>query len=125
MYTEVGGKIKGMAQFVCVVGILSCIIVGFMTSRTVNYSLNYSYGAVDLTNGATVSWGRFLLIAGLGSIGSWLGSLLIYGFGQLVEDTALIRSTVYEEKQYKTETEEKRLNEVSNDTGIYPGEKNL
>ena len=48
MYTEVGGKIKDMAQFVCVVGILSCIIVGFMTSRTVNYSLKLPIAKMGL-----------------------------------------------------------------------------
>ena len=77
MFTNVGGKIKGLAKFICYLGIIASVISG----------------AVLIYRSTQIYYGREqLLISGivtiaLGSLVAWLSSLGLYGFGQLVEST--------------------------------------
>ena len=82
MFDNIGGKIKGLASFVCGVGILASIILGAITS--VNAGTN-----------------QLLVIIGIvemvgGSLVSWISSLGLYAFGQLVENTDAIRDRILE-----------------------------
>ena len=71
MFENVGAKIRGMAKFFCWAGIILSIIIGiFLISNSSRYQ--------DLT-----IQGIVVLIAG--PICSWLGSLVTYGFGELIE----------------------------------------
>ena len=80
MFDNIGAKIKGMAKFFCWFGIIASVLFGF--------------GIIALSNnpyagsGVVVS-GIITMVAG--AISSWLGSLVLYGFGQLVEDVAALR----------------------------------
>ena len=86
MFNNIGGKIKGLAKFLCWTGIILSVISGI----------------IMIANGASVSRGRYsnapdyvglgFLTMIAGSLFSWLGSFFMYGFGQLVEDTGAIRS---------------------------------
>ena len=67
MFDDIGGKIKGLANFVCWAGIILSVIGGFIL---------VSIGDEFIIVG--------IVVAILGSVGSWLGSLALYGFGQLI-----------------------------------------
>lgn len=75
MYGNVGGKIKGFATILCVLGILGSVIAGVIIAAA-------SYG-----NKLT----PFLMIAGIGSLVSWLGSIGLYGYGELIESSSQTR----------------------------------
>ena len=68
MFDNIGDKIKVLAQVICWVGIFASVITGFML----------------MTQDDTLLLG-FLVIL-FGSLGSWIGSFMIYGFGQLIEN---------------------------------------
>ena len=71
MFENIGGKIKGMAKFFCWAGIILSVIIGIIY-------LTNSNRYQDLT-----TQGITILIAG--PLCSWLGSLMTYGFGELIE----------------------------------------
>lgn len=70
MFDNIGGKMKSLAKVVCWIGIISCVISGFVMTVTDE----------DLT---------FLgiVIIVIGSLVSWVSSFAVYGFGQLIENT--------------------------------------
>ncbi len=68
LYNNIGEKIKGLAVFEFAIGVAASIIYGMFV------------GANDLEK----SLGEILLIIVLGVVASWLSSLLIYGFGELI-----------------------------------------
>ena len=71
MFKNVGQKIMELAIWVCWLGIIGSIITGIIMM------------AAELVLPG-------LLIAVLGSVGSWIGSWFTYGFGQLLETTKQI-----------------------------------
>ncbi len=92
MFNNIGGKIKGLATVLTSAGIIASCIIGII------YILS--------GDGDNVLQG-FLILA-IGSLSSWLGSFLLYGFGQLVENSDIL---VYyaerdrtEDRQRQTET---------------------
>ena len=89
MFDNIGGKIKALAKVVCWIGIIVSCIVGF----------------VMLINSNAVG----LLIAGVGSLSSWIGSFVLYGFGQLIENSDRLAAHLcpYEENEMdRRESEE-------------------
>lgn len=67
MFDNIGGKIKGLAMVATCIGILSSFLTGL----------------IMMLGGNVI--GLFVML--LGSFASWLGSLTLYGFGQLIENT--------------------------------------
>ena len=74
MFENVGGKIQGMAKVLCWISIISYIIIGIYLITVVADIYDSSY---------FVGFGIGILIAG--PLTAWAGSLVMYGFGQLVE----------------------------------------
>ncbi len=74
MFNNIGKKIKTLAVVLCWIGIALSIIGGFILMTTINRS----------------AAGFFLgiLESGLGFLASWIGSFLLYGFGELIDKTA-------------------------------------
>jgi len=70
MFSNIGGKIKGFAAFICAIGIFCSIVAGVM---------------IMLADESAIALG--LIIAVVGSLISWLGSFFSYGFGQLIENS--------------------------------------
>ena len=70
MFENIGEKIKTLALVTTWVGIITSILSGFIL----------------LIGGAVEG----LLIMILGSLGSWIGSFVLYGFGQLITNTDAI-----------------------------------
>lgn len=75
MYRNVGGLIKGFATLICVLGILASVISG-------GFHASSAYKNEGIT---------FLMIAGIGSLVSWLGSMALYGYGELIESSSQTR----------------------------------
>ena len=96
MFNNIGGKIKGFAQIVCWLGIIGSIITGLVF---------IGIGSDSRNGGGIVFLG--ILIAIVGSIASWIGSFLTYGFGQLVENSDILV------KQGNTPTNGKPLGNIS------------
>ncbi|MBR3824812.1 MAG: hypothetical protein IKJ39_06395 [Lachnospiraceae bacterium] len=70
MFNNIGEKIKTLASVITVIGIIASLILGcWMISANDDLAL------------------IGLLVMFLGSLVSWIGSFLLYGFGQLIENS--------------------------------------
>ena len=83
MFDNIGKKIQNVAKVICWIGIIASIYTGISILYS---SFNYSYFGYQVFVGPIVGI--------LGCLLSWLSSLLIYGFGKLVEDTEAIRNNI-------------------------------
>ena len=70
MFSNIGGKIKSLAQIVCWMGIICSVVSGIILIDTDD----------DL------AFLGFVIII-IGSLLSWVSSFVLYGFGQLVENS--------------------------------------
>ena len=76
MFDNIGSKIKGFAKVIAWLGIILSFIIGLLSIAT----------------------GGILVIV-IGSASSWVGSFVLYGFGQLVENSdKLVNHFIPEEK---------------------------
>lgn len=94
MFNNIGSKIKGLASVICFGGIILCIIIGIVVA------------ALD----------EDLILAGfaimiLGALLSWVSSFVLYGFGELVENSAIIAG-----KETLNKNEYKEYHASINDT---------
>ena len=85
-YENIGDKIKGLAQMVFVVEAIAAVITGI---------------ALMATDEDLILYGLLVLI--VGPIIAWVSSWLLYGFGQLIENSDIIA----EEYNRKNEKHEK------------------
>lgn len=75
MFNNIGGKIKSFATILTVIGIALSVIIGFV--------IMFGYPSIE-----TFLIG--LVVIAIGSLMSWLSSFLLYGFGQLIENSDII-----------------------------------
>lgn len=101
MYENVGAKIKGLASGIAGLGIVFSIIIGFV---------------LCILNRYTIFLG--LIIAVVGSVISWLGSLFMAGFGELIHQTTEINAFL----RQKSVGEKSKSVKTSNSEDI-PNEK--
>lgn len=73
MFDNIGGKIKTVAKVMCWIGIIASVIIGF----------------VMLVQDEDTAFAGILTML-FGSLGSWVGSFITYGFGQLVENSDIL-----------------------------------
>ena len=98
MFDNVGTQIKSVARSVTWLGIIASVI-GFM---------------VFIGNEDTIGLAFAVLI--VGCIGSWLSSLTLYGFGQLVENSDIIAGRTTIEKA--TENTSNNKSTASDNKGV-------
>lgn len=72
MFKNIGSKIKTTAIVVTILGIIGSVIGGIVVMAANTY------------RNPTILIGILIIV--LGCLGSWLGSFVLYGFGQLIED---------------------------------------
>ena len=72
MYENIGEKIKKLSKTIAVIGIIIAVIAGFW------YIADYD----------EIVQGVFIIV--LGGLAAWIFSLLLYGFGELIEKVSLI-----------------------------------
>lgn len=75
MFDNIGGKIKVLAKVICWIGIACSCLVGIVMW---NEAVEWEEPALFFSG---------LLIAGIGSLASWLSSFVLCGFGQLIENS--------------------------------------
>lgn len=80
MFSNIGGKIKNLATAICVLGMIATVITAIVL-----WAQHSRYND-------TIALGFGVLLGGC--FASWVGSFFMYGFGQLIEDTALIREAL-------------------------------
>lgn len=73
MFDNIGGKIKTLASFLALIGIIASFVFGFVLFGSDN----------DM-----ILMGVVIIV--VGSIASWIGSFLLYGFGELIEKACII-----------------------------------
>ena len=94
MFDNIGGRIRTLARFICFAGL---VISGI------------GMIAIWITGGGMAGRGGFtifvvgLMTGALGALASWVAGCLIFGFGQLIEDTRVLRQTC-EDTQYCAES---------------------
>lgn len=68
MYDNIGEKIKGLARTICIIGIVLSVFAGIAL----------------IASGSNQGVAQGLLTMILGALCSWVGSLALYGFGELI-----------------------------------------
>lgn len=67
MFDNIGGKIKGVSVLITIIGIIASVVGGILIVAMI-----------------PAAWGFALLAIAVGSLVSWVGSFLLYGFGELI-----------------------------------------
>ena len=82
MFNNIGGKIKGLAKVICWLGIILSVIIGIvLIIGATNRNGYYRY-----TDTTTIIYGIIVIV--VGSLLSWIGSFVLYGFGELVDNSS-------------------------------------
>lgn len=81
MFENIGGKIKTTAVVVTVIGIIASVIGGIAIM------------AAHTRYNPTIFTGIGFLVGGC--VGSWVGSFVLYGFGQMIEDLQECKGYLY------------------------------
>ena len=79
MFDDIGGKIQGLAKVICWIGIIICIIIGIVLISDDEAGIGFAVIIV-------------------GSLLSWVSSFTLYGFGELVENSSVIRYELQSKK---------------------------
>lgn len=87
VFEDIGAKIKAVTKVFCWVSIIVSVIAAFVMF----YMAGESYSTEGFYNG--MGW-VFLIVLPLGS---WLTSLFVYGFGELIERTTEIAESTKEQ----------------------------
>lgn len=80
MFNNIGNKIKTLAKVMCCIGIASSCFIGLVMIGSA-ISISNGRNADDVISGYVSG----ILIAGIGSLCSWIGSFALYGFGELIQ----------------------------------------
>ena len=91
VFKNMGGKIKKLAKFLCWAGIIVSIAggVGIIAAAMDGAGAIYVEGIGRIENGAAWMMGLGAAVAVLGSLFSYIGTMYLYGFGELVQNDQL------------------------------------
>lgn len=92
MFSNIGKKIKILAQIFCIVGIIASVI----TAITMFARASDAYYTEELF----IALGFVFLI--VGPLVSWVSSFALYGFGELIDNSQIIAETVAPDKVKKS-----------------------
>ena len=101
MFENIGSKIKNLSKFICCIEIIACIVVGIVMAAT-NENLIFAG----------------ILVAVIGALLSWVGAFILYGFGQLIENSDIIaeesrRSNAKNENNIRKERDRKEKQKIA------------
>lgn len=103
MFDNIGGKIKGLAMVVCWIGIIASVI-----------------GAIALWVSTEAFWPGFGVLAA-GAVGSWLGSLFTYGFGEIIVQLTALNNKTNPQNPSTTSSTLTTPSTQSTSTPVYSG----
>lgn len=87
MFDNIGGKIKALAKVLCWIDIVASIIVGIVLVIE-----DFTFAGI--------------LMLTLGPLFSWIGSFVLYGFGQLIENSDA--AVAYHESELDLRAQQKK-----------------
>ena len=87
MFKNIGKKIKGLAKFICWLGIILSVLIGVIMITGGSVDMSGIEGAENLQGLQSMGWVGGVLFIIIGCLASWIGSFFTYGFGQLIENT--------------------------------------
>ena len=90
MYKHIGHKIKVLAQVIAWLGIIGSCILGIAAGLSLGYAADEAILGILLG----------ILVAGLGSLFAWIGGFLLYGFGQLVDNSDKMAESISTDVEY-------------------------
>lgn len=99
MFDNIGEKIKILAKILCWLGIIASVIVGIV--------LMIKDESLTLIG---------ILIAVIGSLLSWAGSSIMYGFGRLVKNSDILVNLNHDYSQNIINNEQRNINSSVNGT---------
>ena len=103
MFNNIGRKIKNCAEAITWIGIIICILVGLV------------YIVLGIENEANEMIVSGILVILVGSLSSWIGSFLLYGFGQLIENSDIIaKSLSSNHDQGQEQNDIEKIKEIMN-----------
>ena len=112
MTNNVGGKLQGLAIFICIVSIIACVIGGIAMIHN-GAVLQESYYTRDAGKQAVI-YGWVLLI--VGPIASWIGSWTLTALGQATENSETLLKEVGELK-YEIHKMKEEMDKVKSSQG--------
>ena len=83
MFNDIGSKIKSLAKIISGVGIVVSLVISIFVFVTL-----HSTGFIEDEYSIVIS--IFLIVIGVAL--SWLATFLLYGYGELIDQTAEIKS---------------------------------
>ena len=91
-FGNIGGKLKKLAFYVAIIGIVICVISGILVWFSGNgfFEAGYSYSRYGGRYGDGYCFLSGLLVIAAGSLSSYIGSWMLYAFGTLVENSQII-----------------------------------
>ncbi len=78
MFKNIGFKIMTLAEILCWIGIVISVVLGIYQIST----------GINTSSELLIVYGVLIII--FGTLFSWIGSFLLYGFGRLIENTDII-----------------------------------
>ena len=113
MFKNVGKKLQGLATFLCIAGIIGCVVSGILMIR--NGSQLQNYYAIKGLGLSTVIYGVLIII--VGSFVTWICCWGIAALGQATENTEKLMERIgdLESELYKLG---KKLENSENDKQI-------
>ena len=84
MFHNIGEKIKILATIMTILGIIASVISGI---AFIVYSIVEAYDVSGLVAGIILG----VLTMVVGSLLSWISSFLLYGYGELIENSTIIK----------------------------------
>lgn len=96
MFKNIGKKIKIFAKVICWIGIILSLLAGIIfivagvSGETIQAKVNGTTQYID--SSVLIVVGIIFVI--LGPIFSWIGSFMVYGFGEIVDNTQAIKNKI-------------------------------
>ena len=99
MFENIGKKIKGLSKIICYIEIAISFIIGV---ALLGIASEMSYGGEPL---AIIG----IIILVVGSLFSWIGSFFMYGFGELIDNSTIIRQNLTKKQNNYTATHRQEI----------------
>ncbi|MBR4425575.1 MAG: hypothetical protein IKS66_06490 [Oscillospiraceae bacterium] len=80
MFDNIGGKIKALAKIICYIGIGIAVITGIVLMATLG----------DVLDSGFLAFLVGLVAIALGILAAWVGSFVLYGYGELIDSNMKI-----------------------------------
>ena len=97
MFENIGSKIKGVARVFFIIGCIISVLAGFIL----------------MTNTSYIILGYVVILVGI--LLSWLSTILLYGIGQLVENSDICAELMSQNAIEKNESSDKENEEPEYD----------